>query len=151
MAGSIMKPNGKIYRYYRCYNYTQKGPEACKSGAGIRADGLEKMILRCLSRLKLNPVKLRQYEKEQCMRERAEVEPLKREVVRLETALTKIAHRQDKIMLAYEEGFYPGKVMKERQAQAMKDREKVETDLEEARAGFGISLSISVLKFQPGW
>ena len=135
MAGHATWGRGRKmrHRYYRCYNYTQKGRTACQ-GSSVKANALEHLVLESLFDLRINPDKLRALEEAQQARERAEVAPLRREVARLERELTNIAVREDRIMLAYEEKAYSATEMKQRKAQAAADRAKLEATLEKEKS-----------------
>ncbi len=121
------------YRYYRCANHMQKGPIVCR-GNSVRADALEEVVLDSLFRLRFSPDKLRALEGMQRAREEDEVGPLKREIARLEAELSKVAAREDRIMVAFEEGAYSASDMKQRRAEAGARRAQLEAALEKVKS-----------------
>jgi len=136
MTGYSMSPNGKRYRYYRCWQAFDKGKTACR-GNLVRAEELDCTVLTCLADLRTRPDRLRAYAKEQRVREREEVTPLTQKVGRLEAELKKAAGREDLIMLAFEERAYSVAEMKKRLARLAADTERLAADLAAAQAQLG--------------
>ena len=121
------------HRYYRCFNYVQKGKSAC-AGRAVRADDVENVVVESLFDLRVNSDKLRTLLTTEWDERRKAVPPLKRTVARLEQELAKIAHRDEKIMLAFETGAYSPQDMAARRAKAAADRVQVEAALADAQA-----------------
>lgn len=126
------KKNGKRYTYYKCYSYMQKGPKVCQ-GTSVPADALEDALVTTLLRLHIDPKKLQGLVNEQCAGSAKEIEPLKRNLGRLEKALARWGVRDDKIKTAYECGDYDVAELRVRLAKAKEEGEKLEVDREAAR------------------
>ncbi len=135
MAGASLHPRGKKrrYRYYKCYSYCQKGRTAC-TGTSIDADKLENVVVESLFDLRVNADKLHALLTTEWEERTKAISPLKREIARLERDVKAIAARDDKIMLAFEEGAYSVEEMTARRAKAAEDLNQAQTALVEAQA-----------------
>jgi site-specific DNA recombinase len=127
------RARGGSFRYYRCWQHTQKGPAAC-SGLSVRSDDLDAVIVQSLFDLRVDAEQLRQLAAEQSVRLREEVVPLRAEIGRLEGLVRTLEQREGRVMEAYEDGAYSATDMAARRAAIVAERGQVERLLDDARS-----------------
>jgi len=121
------------HRYYRCASHMQKGPTVCR-GSSVRADDLEEVVLDSLLGLRINPDKLRALQEAQQTRERDEIAPFKKKLGRLERTLRDLVAREERIMLAFEQGAYSAADLARRRSALSAERAKIKVELEETKS-----------------
>ena len=124
---------GQRHRYYRCFNYVQKGKTAC-TGQGVRADVVEANVVRSLFSLRVDAGRLRKLVDEQQGRDQAAAKVEQREVCRLEQALKKIEKRDARIKVGFAQGLYSMEEAKEQRHNAAEEQTRIGDSLEKAKA-----------------
>ena len=137
------KRRGKVYQYYRCSGYLQKGKAFCP-GNSVDLKYLEEVIIKELKNFKLNPGKLKDKVKDYNLKYKEEAGSLIKRKREIQGRLTKLERKISRLFSLYEDELIEKEEFIQRREFLKEERKILKKEMEEIEEKL-VSLDLETL------